>query len=79
MNTTYNENPRARGPILLQLFPFVILNGFCIDSFLTTGVSERVIDGISSNLANTFLPSRQILIRKTLELGANIYWSYFPL
>ena len=23
-----------RGPIVLELFPFVILNGFCMDSFL---------------------------------------------
>ena len=31
---SYNKNFRARGPILLELFPFVILNGFCMDSFL---------------------------------------------
>ena len=30
---TYNKNLRARGPILLELFPFVTLNVFCIDSF----------------------------------------------
>ena len=34
-------------------------------------ISQRVIDGISSNLANTFLSSRQILIIKNEGLGAN--------
>ena len=51
----------------MELFPFVILNGFCKESFLNI----LLIDGISSNLANTFLSSRQICIIKTKELGAN--------
>ena len=47
---------------------------FCIDSLLDIlkeSLMEKVIDGISSNLANTFLFSRQIFIIKTGELGAN--------
>ena len=31
---TNNKNQRAKGPILMELFPFIIPNGFCIDSFL---------------------------------------------
>ena len=30
----YLQKIKGLGPILLELFPFVILNGFCIDSFL---------------------------------------------
>ena len=37
---------------------------------MSSNISYRVIDGISSNLANTFLSSRQILKIKTKELGA---------
>ena len=61
---TYNKNLRARakGPILLELFPFVILHGFCIDSFLNILKSYR-LNFIKT--ANTFLSSRQILIIKT--------------
>ena len=55
--------------MLLELFPFVVLNGFCIDSFLN--ILKSHIDGISSNLANTFLSSKQILLIEPLELGAN--------
>ena len=33
-NTTDRKLGAREGPILLELFPIVILNGFCIDSLL---------------------------------------------
>ena len=48
---------------------------FGVGSFLN--VLKRVIDGISSNLANTFLSSRQILLIKNKGLGP-ILLELFP-
>ena len=35
-DNTYNKNLGARGQYYQELFPFVILNGFCVGSFLNT-------------------------------------------
>ena len=72
---TADEKLRARGPIL-ELFPFVILNGFCIDSFLNI---------LKSHQWNFIKPGKHIPIFKTntyiknLRAWGQYYMSYFPL
>ena len=57
----------GQGPILLELFPFVILNGVSITfCFL---MSWRIIYGISSNFANTFISIWPILLIKIKGWG----------
>ena len=60
---TNNKNLRAKGPILLELFPFVILNGFCIDSFLNI---------LKSHWWNCIKPCKHIPIFKTNTYNKNL-------
>ena len=68
---TNNKNLRARGQYYWELFPFVILSGFCIDSFLNILKSHcwnfikpcKVCKHISIFKTNTD--------NQTYELGAN--------
>ena len=74
-NTTYKKI-KGLGQILWELFPFVILNGFCIDSFL---------DILKSHQWNFIKPCKHIPIFKTntnnkiLRARGQYYWSYCPL
>ena len=65
---TFNKNVRGRGQ-LCELLTNAIHYDFV---FL---ISERVIDGISLNLANTFVFARHILSIKMYGIGGQFHYS----